>query len=153
MISGEYRYALDEKGRLMVPAKVRSEVVGNVMILTRGVDRCLWLFPSEEWRQLSENLIAATSPFSERARLIQRRILAPAQEVEIDRSGRIAIPTDVARVRGAEEGLHHPRHGQVPRNLGRTYLHHLPGGERGEVQGGRRGDRRLDNVLMGVGNQ
>ena len=92
MISGEYRYALDEKGRLMVPAKVRSEVVGNVMILTRGVDRCLWLFPSEEWRQLSENLIAATSPFSERARLIQRRILAPAQEVEIDRSGRIAIP-------------------------------------------------------------
>ena len=92
MISGEYRYALDEKGRLMVPAKVRSEVVGNVMILTRGVDRCLWLFPSDEWRQLSENLIAATSPFSERARLIQRRILAPAQEVEIDRSGRIAIP-------------------------------------------------------------
>ncbi|MCY4484339.1 MAG: division/cell wall cluster transcriptional repressor MraZ [Spirochaetaceae bacterium] len=93
MISGEYRNALDEKGRLMVPAKVRAEVVGNVMILTRGVDRCLWLFPSEEWRQLSENLIAATSPFSERARLIQRRILAPAQEVEIDRSGRIAIPS------------------------------------------------------------
>ena len=92
MISGEYRYALDEKGRLMVPAKVRSEVVGNVMILTRGVDRCLWLFPFDEWQKLSENLIAATSPFSERARLIQRRILAPAQEVEIDRSGRIAIP-------------------------------------------------------------
>ena len=91
MISGEYRYALDEKGRLMVPAKVRS-VVGNVMILTRAVDRCLWLFPADEWRQMSEKLIAATSPFSERARLIQRRILAPAQEVEIDRSGRIAIP-------------------------------------------------------------
>ena len=92
MISGEYRYALDEKGRLMVPAKVRSEVAGNVMILTRGVDRCLWLFPAEEWRQLSQSLIGTTSPFNEKARLIQRRILAPAQEVEIDRSGRIAVP-------------------------------------------------------------
>ena len=92
MISGEYRYALDEKGRLMVPAKVRSEVAGNVMILTRGVDRCLWLFPAEDWRQLSQSLIGTTSPFNEKARLIQRRILAPAQEVEIDRSGRIAIP-------------------------------------------------------------
>ncbi len=103
MISGEYRYALDEKGRLMVPAKVRSEVVGNVMILTRGVDRCLWLFPADEWRQLSENLIAVTSPFSERARLIQRRILAPAQEVEIDRSGRIAIPPTLREFAGLKK--------------------------------------------------
>lgn len=92
MISGEYRYALDEKGRLMVPARVRSDVIGNVMILTCGVDRCLWLFPAEGWRQLSDTLIGTTSPFNEKARLIQRRILAPAQEVEIDRSGRIAIP-------------------------------------------------------------
>jgi MraZ protein len=92
MITGEYRYALDEKGRLMVPAKVRSVVTGNVMILTRGVDRCLWLFPAEEWRRISEHLIGNLSPFQEKARLIQRRILAPAQEAEIDRSGRIAIP-------------------------------------------------------------
>jgi MraZ protein len=103
MISGEYRYALDEKGRLMVPAKVRTEVTGNVMILTRGVDRCLWLFPADEWRQLSGNLIAATSPFSERARLIQRRILAPAQEVEIDRSGRIAIPPTLREFAGLKK--------------------------------------------------
>ena len=100
MISGEYRYALDEKGRLMVPAKVRSVVPGNVMILTRGVDRCLWLFPAEEWHRLSENLIATMSPFQEKARLIQRRILAPAQEAEIDRSGRIAVPPTLREYAG-----------------------------------------------------
>ena len=100
MISGEYRYALDEKGRLMVPAKVRSVVPGNVMILTRGVDRCLWLFPAEEWRHLSENLIATMSPFQEKARLIQRRILAPAQEAEIDRSGRIVVPPTLREYAG-----------------------------------------------------
>ena len=102
MISGEYCNALDEKGRLMVPAKVRSEVTGNVMILTRGVDRCLWLFPAEEWRHISDRLIGTTSPFQEKARLIQRRILAPAQEVEIDRSGRIAIPQTLRQFAGLQ---------------------------------------------------
>lgn len=92
MISGEYLYALDEKGRLMVPAKVRSEIKGDIMVLTRGVDQCLWLFPAEEWRHVSETLMTTTSPFQSKARLVQRRIIAPAQEVEIDRSGRIAIP-------------------------------------------------------------
>ncbi len=100
MISGEYRYALDEKGRLMIPAKVRTEVTGNVMILTRGVDRCLWLFPAAEWKHISENLIGTTSLFQEKARLIQRRILAPAQEAEIDRSGRIIVPQPLREYAG-----------------------------------------------------
>ena len=76
----------------MVPARIRQEMTGNMLILTRGVDRCLWLFPTEEWKTISENLIGATSPFQEKARLIQRRILAPAQEAEFDRTGRIVIP-------------------------------------------------------------
>ena len=103
MISGEYLYALDEKGRLMVPARVRSEITGNVMILTRGVDRCLWLFPAEEWRQISQTVIATMSPFQAKARLIQRRILAPAQEVEIDRSGRIAVPQSLRQSAGLQK--------------------------------------------------
>ena len=92
MISGEHRYSLDDKGRLMIPARVRIEVTGSLMILTRGIDDCLWLFPPDEWKAIAENLIATTSPFQEKARLIQRRILAPAHEIEIDRSGRIIVP-------------------------------------------------------------
>ncbi len=94
MLTGEYRNSLDEKGRLMIPAKLRTEISGNVMILTRGIDRarCLWLFPPDEWRQISEKLLDSTSIFQKQARLLHRRFIAPAQEAEIDKSGRITIP-------------------------------------------------------------
>ena len=92
MITGEFRCSLDEKGRLLIPARMRTEVAGNVVILTRGVENCLWLFPPEEWKTFSENLIGSTSLFQEKARLIQRRMIAPAQETEIDKAGRIVIP-------------------------------------------------------------
>ena len=93
MVTGEYRYSLDEKGRLMIPAKIRTEISGNVLVMTRGIDKCLWLFPPEEWTDISEKLLGSFSIFQKKARLIHRRIIAPAQETEIDRSGRIIIPT------------------------------------------------------------
>jgi MraZ protein len=92
MITGEFRCSLDEKGRLLIPARMRTEIAGNEVVLTRGVEHCLWLFPPEEWKTFSENLIGSTSVFQEKARLIQRRMIAPAQETEIDKAGRIVIP-------------------------------------------------------------
>jgi MraZ protein len=71
---------------------MRTEVAGSVVVLTRGVENCLWLFPPEEWKTFSENLVGSTSLFQEKARLIQRRMIAPAQETEIDKAGRIVIP-------------------------------------------------------------
>ena len=92
MITGEFRCSLDEKSRLLIPARIRAEVAGYVVILTRGVENCLWLFPPDEWKTFSENLIGSTSLFQEKARLIQRRMKPPAQETEIDKAGRIVIP-------------------------------------------------------------
>ncbi len=92
MITGEFRCSLDEKGRLLIPARMRTEVLGNVVILTRGVENCLWLFPPEEWKTFSENLIGSTSMLQAESRLIQRRLIAPAQEAEIDKAGRIMVP-------------------------------------------------------------
>jgi MraZ protein len=100
MITGEYRYSLDEKGRLMIPARVRAEITGNVLVLTRGIDRCLWLFPPEQWKIKSEQLLSSTSLFHEKDRLIHRRIIAPAQEVEIDRTGRIMVPSTLREYGG-----------------------------------------------------
>lgn len=93
MLTGEYRYSLDDKNRLMIPARIRADIAGNSVVLTRGVDKCLWLFTHEEWGKVVQSLIGSTSLFQEKARLMQRRIIAPAQETEIDRSGRISIPT------------------------------------------------------------
>ena len=103
MITGEFRYSLDEKGRLMIPVKMRNGITGNVLILTRGVDKCIWLFPPEEWKELSENVLTSTSIFQEKARLIQRRIIAPAQEVEVDKSGRISIPSTLRDYAGLQK--------------------------------------------------
>ncbi|HON12527.1 MAG TPA: division/cell wall cluster transcriptional repressor MraZ [Treponema sp.] len=92
LLTGEFKNTLDEKGRLSLPVRLRSELPGNILVMTQGVDRCLWLFAPEQWKILSRKLMETTSPFQARARMVQRRIIAPAQEVEIDKAGRIAIP-------------------------------------------------------------
>ncbi len=100
MNTGEFHLALDEKGRLLIPTRVRSQIAGTSLVVTRSVDRCLWLFQPAEWRSFSEKLMGASSPFSRRGRLLQRRIVAPAQEVEIDKSGRINIPKSLQESAG-----------------------------------------------------
>ena len=92
MNTGEFHIALDEKGRLLVPSRIRSEIRGSTLVVTRGIDRCLWLFAPEEWRAFSTKLLGASSPLSRRGRLMQRRIVAPAQEIELDKAGRLNIP-------------------------------------------------------------
>ncbi len=92
LLTGEFKNSVDEKGRLSLPARLRGELAGTQFVLTQGVDRCLWLFPPEQWEVLSKKLMDSTSLFQAKARLVQRRILAPAQEVEIDKLGRISVP-------------------------------------------------------------
>jgi MraZ protein len=92
MINGEYRNSLDDKGRFLIPSRIRSEIIGNVLILTRAVEKCLWVFAPDEWEKISQLIMGSSSMFNSRTRLLQRRIIAPAQECEIDKSGRITIP-------------------------------------------------------------
>lgn len=103
MITGESRNNLDEKGRIMIPSRLRTEIAGNILVVTKGIDRCLWLFPPEEWKRISENLMESTSMFDPKARLIRRQIIAPAQEVEIDKSGRINISHALRESAGLEK--------------------------------------------------
>jgi MraZ protein len=100
LVTGEFRNTLDDKGRLSLPAKLRAGLPGNVLVVTQGVDRCLWLFTPERWHALSEQLFSSTSLFHQQARIIQRRIIAPAQEVEVDKAGRIAIPQSLREYAG-----------------------------------------------------
>jgi len=92
LLTGEFRNSVDDKGRLSLPARLREELAGSTFVLTQGVDKCLWLFPPEQWESLSKKLMDSTSLFQAKARLVQRRILAPAQEVEVDKLGRISVP-------------------------------------------------------------
>ena len=100
MNTGEFHISLDENGRLLIPSRIRSEVRGNSLVVTRGIDRCLWLFAPEEWREFSQKLMGASSPLSKRGRLLQRRIVAPAQEIELDKAGRLNVPKSLQESAG-----------------------------------------------------
>ncbi|MCR5723980.1 MAG: division/cell wall cluster transcriptional repressor MraZ [Treponema sp.] len=92
LLYGEYRVTLDEKGRILFPAKLRSALTENSLFITKSLDNCLWLYTPERWNELQTGLMENTSSFSARNRQLLRRLLAPAQEVEFDKAGRLSIP-------------------------------------------------------------
>ena len=100
LLTGEYRNTLDEKGRVMFPAKLRAGISSDCLIVTKAIDRCLWLFTPEEWESMSSKMMANASPFSEQNRIIMRRFIAPAQEIEFDKSGRLSIPQSLREYAG-----------------------------------------------------
>jgi MraZ protein len=92
MLIGEFSVTMDVKGRLMIPAKLRSQIAGNVLWATKGVDDNLWLYTPEEWAIFAGKVMDNASPFSEGDRDTCRSIIAPAQDLEIDSARRILIP-------------------------------------------------------------
>jgi MraZ protein len=91
MMTGEFRAALDEKGRLLIPTKLRSEIAGDTVVLTKGMDRCLWLFSTSKWEIFSKTVQESVGMFSQRDLMIQRRIIGSAMELDVDKAGRIGI--------------------------------------------------------------
>ncbi|MBZ9572147.1 division/cell wall cluster transcriptional repressor MraZ [Patescibacteria group bacterium] len=90
MFIGEYRYTIDTKKRLAIPAKFRKELRKKV-IITRGLDNCLVIYPLKEWGIMSEKLSKLPASQLE-ARGFARIMLAGAVDVELDKLGRILIP-------------------------------------------------------------
>jgi MraZ protein len=90
MFLGEYKYSIDEKKRLAVPTKFRQSL-GAKAIITRGLDKCLFLYPVKEWEKLAKKL--SQLPLSQSdARGFVRLMLGGAMEVAIDNMGRILVP-------------------------------------------------------------
>lgn len=90
MFIGEYRHIIDTKKRLAIPVKFRGEL-GKKVVITRGLDQSLFLYPQKDWQEVATNLNKL--PFAKSdARGFSRLMLAGAMEVEIDKAGRILIP-------------------------------------------------------------
>lgn len=87
---GEYPYSIDPKKRLAVPSKFRSDLK-NKVVITRGLDKCLFIYPMKVWNELAGKL--GTLPVGESGtRSFIRLMLAGAVDVETDKQGRILIP-------------------------------------------------------------
>ena len=90
MFIGQYCHSIDEKGRLAVPAKFRSELAKGAVV-TKGLDGCLFLYAIAEWEKMAEKLM--TLPITQsNSRAFSRLMLAGAMQVDIDKQGRIMIP-------------------------------------------------------------
>lgn len=92
LLTGEYNNAIDDKGRVSFPAKLRTAVNQNVIIITKGLDRCLWLFTSDEWEIFQTKLMSNASMMKSKNLKVIRHFVAPAQTVEFDKTGRLSIP-------------------------------------------------------------
>lgn len=91
MFMGEYNHTIDAKGRLIIPAKFR-EVLGDEFVVTKGMDGCLFVFDNSEWQSFAEKL-RSLPMIDKEVRQFTRFFLAGAASVEVDKQGRILIPS------------------------------------------------------------
>ena len=92
MLLGEYEHTVDDKNRLTLPAKFRRAFTDGV-VLTRGMDACIDAYPRPEWERYVETRLAGLDPFSGEARRLRRFLFASASDAELDRQGRVMIPS------------------------------------------------------------
>jgi MraZ protein len=90
MLIGEYIHTLDEKKRVSLPVKFRKEV-GKKIIVTAGLDNCLWVFTLAQWKAISVKL-SNFSMLTADNRSFNRYMFGSATEVEVDTIGRILLP-------------------------------------------------------------
>jgi MraZ protein len=98
--TGDFACALDDKGRIILPSKVRAELAENQLVVTKSVEPCLWLFTMEEWKSVSSDIMSRASLWDEESRSLVRWVVSPAQTIEIDRTGRIVIPQNLREYAG-----------------------------------------------------
>jgi len=103
MFLGTHTPRLDEKGRLILPAKFRDELAGGVVI-TKGQERCLYVFPGAEFARIAEQL-RATPMTHKAARAYSRVFFASAHDEVPDRQGRVTIPSHLREYAGLDREL------------------------------------------------
>jgi MraZ protein len=101
VFSGEHLHSLDDKGRVVVPSMYRDALADGAF-LTRGMDRCLWLFPEATWSTISSRLRQMRT-FSTKSRLRDRRLCSGAHTT-IDAQRRLMIPPILREYAGLAEG-------------------------------------------------
>lgn len=101
MFIGEYQHVVDSKGRLFIPARFRDGL-GDRFVITKGLDRCLFVYPLQEWEQLEAKL--KKLPFARAdARAFVRLFFSGAAELEPDKQGRIVVPLGLRQYAGLEK--------------------------------------------------
>ncbi len=94
MLMGEYHHSIDDKGRIIIPSKLRDEL-GSTFIVTRGLDNCLFVYSLNEWNSVISKY--RELPNTKDARNFMRFFLSGATQVEFDKQGRINISSPLIK--------------------------------------------------------
>lgn len=97
---GQFNVTIDDKGRMSLPAKIRGKIQNDSLILTKGAEKCLWLYLPDEWEKVSRQLIEGASVFSLSTQDVLRRFIAPAEEVSVDKAGRVKLSPSLMKSMG-----------------------------------------------------
>ena len=100
MFFGEFEYKVDEKGRVLLPARFRRELKEGV-VLTQGAESCITAYPLPEWKKLATTLTSSVS--RSKLRTLNRAIFATAFKVSFDGQGRVALPVPLRHYAGIED--------------------------------------------------
>jgi MraZ protein len=104
MFIGTYEHTIDEKSRLTLPARFR-EALGDGVVLARGLDGNVAVYPRETWKMTVEARISALDPLSREARELRRFFFSGAADADLDRQGRILVPAALTRHAGLERDV------------------------------------------------
>ena len=101
MLMGEFHHTIDDKGRIIIPAKFREEL-GSNFVITRGLEECLFVYPLSRWNEIISKLNSL--PFTKKdARSFTRFFLSGATAIEFDKQGRINITSPLVSYAGLEK--------------------------------------------------
>src|SRR5207247_11200248 len=92
MLLGAHDHTLDDKNRLTLPAKFR-EAFSDGVVVTRGLDGCLYAFRRPDWDRLVDSRLASLDPLSPEGRRLQRHFFSGASDAEVDKACRVRLPT------------------------------------------------------------
>ncbi len=101
MLLGEYKHTIDVKGRLAIPVKFRP-TLGDGAIITKGLDRCLFVFGEEEWQKLAEKIMSLPLVQAD-SRAFARLMLGGASDVRLDAQGRVLVPEYLREYAGIDK--------------------------------------------------
>jgi MraZ protein len=94
MLLGAHEHTIDDKNRLTLPAKYR-QAFADGLVVTRGLDGCLFAFRREDWHRLVQSRLASLDPLSAETRRLERFFFAGATEAELDKQGRVMLPSQL----------------------------------------------------------
>ena len=100
---GKEIYSIDSKGRVNIPVKMRKSIpedAGNTLVVMRGLDKCIFVYPLNVWEESQEKKLKDLNQYDERNRKFIRLMLQTCEEVELDKQQRINLPKELLKFAG-----------------------------------------------------